>query len=320
MNHNADSAAALNHAQATFRNPTASAGELKDAAEATRAVVREIDEANEAAPKRRVAVLASMNRLADMIALLEAIDVENRTRALQREVAVAVAAALDGRARDAAQAEAARDEARKPFTAQTKKASELAKRIAEYPALAAAIVGLLRTDVLVARFGSIAYSRVPVRGSHVSYERTIRLPRMLATQERLTATRLLGYWPPRHNDFSILEGQYYHDTDRDPIAGPIYELGQKDAVSDEAVDRALARAQAALVSEYNRICAAIGELLDLDDKVSPADRAARYPDGALIFDSALYPQHWLPGVMGKAFNGFARIALPSIFSPAMAAE
>ena len=312
--------AALEQAHAALRNPTASASELKAAADVARASVRELDGLSEAAPKRRAGVLANTKPLADMVASLEAIDGENRTRALQREVAVALGGALDTRARDAAKAEAARDEARKPFAGETKRAHELAKRVAEYPTLAARIVSLFRSDALVARFGSSAYSRVPVRGSHVGFERTIRLPRMLATPERLTATRLLGYWPPKYSDFSELESVYYHDTDTDLIAGPIYELSQKGPVSNEDVDRVVARATALLVSEYSKVCAAIRELLALDDQITAADRDARYPDGALIFDPAMFPEHWQIGAMNKTFNGYPRVALPMIDGMALAAE
>ena len=113
---------------------------------------------------------------------------------------------------------------------------------------------------------------------------------------------------------------YYHDTDNDLIAGPIYELSQKGPVSNEDVDRVLARAQALLVSEYSKVCAAIRELLALDDQITAADRDGRYPDGALIFDPAMFPTHWQIGVMNKTFNGFPRIALPGIDGMAMAAE
>jgi hypothetical protein len=320
MNPNTDFAAALERSLAVLSNAAASAATLKLSAEDARGAVRGIDEANEAAPKRRAGVLANTKPLADMVASLEAIDGENRTRALQREVAVAVAAALDERVRDAAKTEAIRDEARKPFAAETKRANELAKRFAEYRALAERIVGLFRSDALVARFGSNAYSRVPARGSHVSFVRTFRLPRVLATPEHLTATRLLGFWPPKWNNFEGLEAPYRHDEEPDLVAGPVYELCQKSIISDGDIDRVVGRATALLVSEYSKACAAIRELLALDDQITAADRAVRYPDGGMIFDSALFPEHWHLGLMSKSINGYARIALPVIDGVAMAAE
>ena len=117
-----------------------------------------------------------------------------------------------------------------------------------------------------------------------------------------------------------MESVYYHDTDNDLIAGPIYELSQKGTVSNEDVDRAVARATTLLVSEYSKVCAAIRELLALDDPITAADRASRYPDGGMIFNSALFPEHWHLGLMSKGINGYPRIALPPIDGLALAAE
>lgn len=322
MNSNPDFAAALERSLAVLSDGASSAAKLKLAAEEARRVVVTIDAECELAPARETEVLNAMagKSLAETLAALRKLYDEMPNRALTRKIVEALAEQLAARSRDAAKTEAMRDEARKPFAAETKRAHEFAKRFAEYPTLAARIVSLFRSDVLVARFGSSAYSRVPVLGSHVSFERTIRLPRMLATPERLTATRLLGYWPPKYSDFSGLESVYYHDTDNDLIAGPIYELSQKGTVSNEDVDRAVARATALLVSEYSKVCAAIRELLVLDDQITVAVGAARYPDGALIFDSALFPEHWHLGLMSKSINGYARIALPPIDGLALAAE
>jgi hypothetical protein len=325
---------ALEQAAAVLADLVSTSAELSGAAESARASARSLDDALARHPARKAEIFgaiappappASAYRLrarsiGETIDAVLAHGCDYQTLMAQHEIASWIAAALDVRSRDAAKAEAARDEARKPFVAETKRAHEFAKRFAEYPTLAARIVSLFRSDVLIARFGSSAYSRVPVRGSHINFERTIRLPRMLATPERLTATRLLGYWPPKYSDFSGLESVYYHDTDNDLIAGPIYELSQKGTVSNEDVDRVVARATTLMVSEYSKVCATIRELLALDDQITAADRDGRYPDGALIFDPAMFPTHWQIGVMNKTFNGFPRIALPGIDGMAMAAE
>jgi hypothetical protein len=319
---NTDFATMLEQALGVLQNRGASAADCGAAAEQARRAVHGIDTENESAPQRESQILAAMVPAGgkSIVETLEALDKVGEQRALMRKIATALAAALDVRSRDAAKAESARDEARKPFAAETKRAHEFAKRFAEYPTLASRIVSLFQSDVLVARFGSNAYSRVPVRGSHVSFERTIRLPRMLATPERRTAMRLLGFWPPKWNNFEGLEAPYYHDDEPDRIAGPVHELCQKSIISDGDVDRVVARAQTALVSEYHRTCAAVRELLALDDQITAADRGAKYPDGALIFDPAMFPAHWQIGVMNKTINGYPRVALPVIDGMAMAAE
>jgi hypothetical protein len=322
MNPNPDFAAMLEQALATRSNRTASSAELRAAAEQARSVVVAIDAENERSPQREAEILAAMvsKSISETLTALAALDDEKSRRMLERKVATHLAATHDVRVHDRAKFEAERDEARKPFAAETKRAHELAKRFAEYRTLAERIVGLFRSDALVARFGSNAYSRVPVRGSHVSFVRTFRLPRVLATPERLTATRLLGFWPPKWNNFEGLEAPYRHDEEPDFIAGPVYELCQKSIISDGDIDRVVGRATALLVSEYSKVCAAIRELLALDDQITAADRAARYPDGGMIFDSALFPEHWHLGLMSKSINGYARIALPVIDGVAMAAE
>ena len=208
MNPNTDFAAVLEQALGTLSNRTTSAAELKVAAEEACGVVRAIDEAHEQAPSRESQILAAMTggvSIAATIAALGELDEESVRRMLMRKVATHLGAVIDGQSHDAEKIEKARDEARRPFAAQTRRVQELAAAFATYPTHAARIVSLFRSDALIGRFGSEAYSRVPVLGSHISFERTIRLPRMLATPERLTATRLLGYWPPKYSDFSGLE-------------------------------------------------------------------------------------------------------------------
>jgi hypothetical protein len=330
----ADVIPALEQVAGVLANSAATSGEFSAAAELSRAAVSALDDALAGHQASKAEIFSAIAppvaapgkyqlRARSIVETVEAVLAHGRdgeTLSARREIAVWLAAQLDVRAREAERAEAARDEARKPFAAETKRAHEFAKRFAEYPTLAARIVSLFRSDVLIARFGSSAYSRVPVRGSHINFERTIRLPRMLATPERLTATRLLGYWPPKYSDFSGLESVYYHDTDNDLIAGPIYELSQKGTVSNEDVDPVVVRATTLMVSEYSKVCAAIRELLALDDQITAADRDARYPDGALIFDPAMLPEHWQIGAMNKTFNGYPRVALPMIDGMALAAE
>ena len=137
---------------------------LKLAADDARGVVRGIDEANEAAPKRRAGVLANTKPLADMVASLEAIDERESNRALQREVAAAVAAALDDAC--AKLRRRLRLCATKRGSSQRSKSEpELAKPSSRLALYAPAHCCLFRSDSLVVKFGKIAYSRVPVPGT-----------------------------------------------------------------------------------------------------------------------------------------------------------
>ena len=308
--------AAVEHALAVFSSSAASASEFRASAQAARAAVRAFDAKNESAPNRRAGVLADLKpRLAEMVALLEAIDDEDRTRALQREVAVALAAQLDARARAAEKVEAARDEARKPFLDQTRRAHELAEKVTSvFPSLAARIIHLFRDDMLISKLGAGAYSRLPrPQGTHIAYERTYRVPLVLATDEILAATKLPGHWPLRGGDYSLLDQPHFEDED-DEIVGPLRAQLQKSAASEGDVDRSIARAQAHLLAEYRKAVDAIEDLLRFDATITAADRALKYPDGAPIFDETKLPADWSLARMKQ------RIQLPTIGSPAMAAE
>ena len=173
---------------------------------------------------------------------------------------------------------------------------------------------------MITKLGKSAYSRTPTpRGSHIAYERTFHVPRTIAMEEVLRATKLPGFWPPRYSDFSVLETAYHHDIENDRIAGPLVELCQnadqrRIVLSQDDVDRAIARAQAALVTGLNKVCAALGELLARDAEITASGRDARYPDGALIFDQTMFPENWRVGMMTRF------VSLPTISSPALAAE
>lgn len=224
---------ALEQSLAVLANGAAAAAMLKLAAEEARGAVRGIDEANEAAPKRRAAVLANTKPLADMVALLEALDGENKTRALQREVAVVVAAALDTRARDAEKAEDARNKARSPFQSQTRRAQELAEAFATYPALATRVGELFVTDIDVKRRAKSAYSRVPRGPSRaVGYSEAFEPPRTIAKPEILQKTilprvhkgnRTDFYFPGPYGDIKFIEKQH---IEFGPDAGIVCELAE----------------------------------------------------------------------------------------------
>lgn len=253
------------------------------------------------------------NSIADTIKALSELDDENQTRALQREVAVALAAHLDARAREAEAVEAAIEAKRKPFAAQTERVDNLVKRFAEFSALAGRVVELFRDDILISKFGVAGYSNLPrPRGSHVAIERTFRVPRVLATQEVLAATKLHGHWPPRFNDYSVLERPHFEEDD-DQIIRPLRALINSKPAAESDVDAAIARAQAMLLAEYNKAVRAIEDLLRLDATITAEDRALKYPDGAYVFDEEKFPSDWLIGRMSQ------RIKLPSL-NAAMAAE
>jgi hypothetical protein len=327
-------AAALEQPFAALQNRTASAGELKAAAEAARAAVRALDAERELAPEREAKILSEMTpptitpgippsrgrSIAEKVAALVKLDDETSRRTLDRKIAVGVAEQLDRLARSAAKAEAERDEKRKPFAELTRRAQEYALRVADYPAIAARVPSLFRTDCVIAQLGGSAYSRTPSpNGSHVRNERTFNVPRTIATEGILKTTKLPGFWPPRWSDYSLLERQDYEFADDAAIVGPLRDLCQNHderriVVSENQVDAAVARAQALLVAELNTVRAALGKLLAHDASITASDRDARYPDASPIFDPMSFPENWRVGMMSRF------ITLPSLASPAMAAE
>jgi hypothetical protein len=171
MNPNTDFAAMLERAYAALQNRTASAGELKTAAEAARAAVSAIDEAMAAATQRERQVLARMTpppesylrsrSIAQTREALEALAGEDRTRMLDRKIAARFAADLDALARDAEAAEKARDEKRKPFLDQTRRARDYTQRVAEAPKLFKQVVSQFSADIVIAHLGKGAWSRTP---------------------------------------------------------------------------------------------------------------------------------------------------------------
>jgi hypothetical protein len=337
MNPSTDFAAMLEQALRLLSQRGASSEELSASGEEMREVVRKIDEGEAAAPQHRASVLTippteRAPLLAAIVRALETLDAEDRNRAVEREIAVSLAAQLDARACAVAETEALRDKARKPFEAETKRARDLAKRIGEAPKLFKQVVSQFRADIVTAHLGKSAWSRTPrPQGSHIGYDISFDdiVPRIIATQEALSSVRLPGF---SKHDFSALERYRYEDTDSEyfgaVIAQSLQELRdlirnhdeRRIVLSDEGVARAVQRAQTVLVTEYNKTCGAIRELLALDAKITATDFAARYPDGAPIFDPAMFPEHWHLGMMSKSINGYPRVALPSLGGLARAAE
>ena len=249
MNSGTDFAAMLEQARAALQNRTASASEFKAAAEELRGAVRNLDALSEEAPKRRADVLANTKpQLADMVASLEAIDGEDKRRALQREVAVAFAAALDTRARDAEKAEEARNKARSPFQSQTRRAQELAAAFATYPDLETRVGELFVTDIDVRRQAKSAYSSVPRGPSRaVAYSEAFEPPRAIAKPEILQKTilprvqngnRTDSYFPGRYGEITFIEKQHIEFGPDAGIVGELAELS-RGAPAAEAVDRAV---------------------------------------------------------------------------------
>ena len=169
----ADVIPALEQVAGVLANSAATSGEFSVVAELSLAAVSALDDALAGHQASKAEIFSAIAppvaapgkyrlRARSIVETVEAILAHGRDGEIlstRREIAVWLAAQLDARAGDAAKAESARDEARKPFAAETKRAHEFAKRFAEYPTLAARIVALFRTDILVARFGSSAYSR-----------------------------------------------------------------------------------------------------------------------------------------------------------------
>jgi len=129
----------------------------------------------------------------------------------------------------------------------------------------------------------------------------------------MAAIKLPDHWPPRFNDYAILEQRHFEEDD-DEIVRPLRALINKRPSSESEIDAAVARAQACLLAEYRKAAAAIEGLLHLDATITAADRELKYPDHAPVFDLALFPPYWIIGRMRQ------RIQLPSLGALAMAAE
>ena len=230
-------------AHATLSNRTATAAELRAAADQARLVIRAIDAENELAPQREAEILARLTskKISETISDLGRLGDEGSTRAHLRKVGTHLAAALDARAIEMAARE--RDPA--------------VQREAQMQALFAKIPALFRTDHVVSTLGKSAYSRVPRPvGSHVSYIREFSVPRALG-QSVMESTRVPGHWPPRHSNFAEIEQPHYmHDAD-EGIVAPLRQLCQKSSVSEDEVQIAIDRAQHVLLNEFARVCAEI---------------------------------------------------------------
>jgi hypothetical protein len=312
--------AALEQAHAALQKRTASAGELKAAAEGAHAAVRALDTENELAPQREAQILAGMASpggpsMDYVLTALAAIDDEMSRRMLECKIATHLAAALDVRVRERAKFEAERDEARRPFAAQTRRATELAEKIlAIYLPNAAKVITLFYDDVLVSRLGEVAYSHLPApEGTHINYVRTWHVQRLLTTPEVMSATKLPEHWPPRYSDYSVLEQRQHFEEDDDEIICPLRALVKRGPTSETEVDAAIARAQSAMLAQYRQAVDAIEDLLRLDATITVADRELKYQDHCLVFDPALFPSYWLLGRMKH------RVVLPSLTGPARVA-
>jgi hypothetical protein len=325
-----DIGAALDQALRLLSRSVAPAAEFTAAIQETQAAIGALDEAATAASQRRASVLTippteQSRGLAAIVTALETLDADGRRRALQREVALAFLAQLEVRSREAKKAQAMRDEARKPFDAETKRARDYAKRVVDALGRFDQVVHLFRTDAILTKLAVATYSCVPSpQGTHVAYERNITVEPAIATQERLRATRLPGRWRGSDSDVQYLIPSNWscnmeEDGADDRIVGPLRELcrqadDRRITLSNGQVDQVLAQAQAVVMREYDNAAIAIREVLALDAQLAAADRAARYPDGALIFDPSMFPENWLVGSMSR------RVVLPSIGGMAMAAE
>jgi hypothetical protein len=228
--------------------------QLRDAAAQAREAVTEIDAESETAPSREAATLARMMSPGGpstvyVLEELRKLEDEASARMLQRKVAVALAAQLDGRVREVEAREAARD------PAEVRREQEKARREAEKEALFAKVPVLFRTDFVVSKLGAAAYSRTPPpQGSRVSYVRNFTVPRVL--ENLMAATKVQG-WPPRHGDFARIEWQNSEIEEDEKIVAPLRLLAEKSSVSDDEVQIAIDRAQATLLREFAQVCTEI---------------------------------------------------------------
>lgn len=317
---------ALEQAAAVLADLDATSVEIRGAAESARASVREADkalaghEASEteiftaiAPPAPRAGAYRLRARsMRETVDALLAHDRGGQILAAQRKIAVWLGAELDTRAEQVKQAEATRDEARKPFREQTRRARELAEKIsAVFAPNSALVMKLFCDDVVICRLAGAAYSYLPRSGTHVGSYAIWTVPPCLATDNILAATKLPGHWPPGWNGRSPLAGPFDKEDD-DEIVRPLRTLTQKGPESAEEVDRALAIAQSLLLRKYLTAVDAIEEVLDLDAAVSVEDRKLKYPDGEFIFADSNFPDFWRVGRMRSVVKlsraGLAQVA------------
>jgi hypothetical protein len=245
----------LDQLLAVLWNRSASVAQLRDAAAQAREAVTKLDAESEGAPSREAATLARMMSPGGpstvyVLEELRKFEDESSHRALTRKVAAALAATLDGRVRELEAIEAA-----KPAE-QRRREQEQAEREAKLQGLFARIPVLFRTDFVASQFGKVAYSRTPPpQGRQISYVRTFDVPRMLG-QSVMTATRVPG-WPPKHGDFARIEWPNSDIEEEETTVAPLRLLCEKNTVSDNEVQIAIARAQTTLLNEFGRVCAEI---------------------------------------------------------------
>ena len=210
--------AGLDQLLAILWDRSPSVAQLRDAAAQAREAVTEIDAESEAAPSREAATLARMMSPGGpstvyVLEELRKLEDEASARMLQRKVAVALAAQLDGRVREVEAREAARD------PAEVRREQEQARREAEKEALFAKVPVLFRTDFVVSqtRSGRLFPHSAPARLVMSAYARNFTVPRVLANL--MAATKVQG-WPPRHGDFARIEWPNSEIEEDEKIVGP----------------------------------------------------------------------------------------------------
>lgn len=311
--------AALEDALGVLNDSLAASAALAAAAERARGVVSTVDAGLAGQPERRELVLFAMQIQSqgrmrpksprETVDALLTLEVDRRALEAQREIAAWIAGVLDARVRDVKAAERERDKARAPFAPQAERAAEIAERISGFPDLAARLIWLFRCDALIARFGTGAASRIPAPpGQHIVFERTWRIPKIV-TDEQLRATKLPPHWYGGEREIRDLDRPFYDDVETvdaaiAPATRVLRELSQKPdkrelVLTEQMVEQAVAVAQAALLAALGEVAGQIRELVALDGLITKEDRALRYPDGALIFDPALFPKGWTPGHTGR---------------------
>jgi hypothetical protein len=104
-----------------------------------------------------------------------------------------------------------------------------------------------------------------------------------------------SYFPGRYGDLTFIE-----NPNLDVDASIVVELAEMatGAPTAEAVNRAVATADAQLIGEFGKVIASIASLKALDASITSEEFSARYLDGVLIFDPSMFPE-WVPRVMAR---------------------
>lgn len=288
--------ALLQEARAVIFDKDFSSTALKIAGEKAIAAKSQYEAFSQTTLASRAAITIGTGSLGEIDAALDKVEMTAKVAARRAEMAGHIAAEGSRTGHQRAEVEAARKRgANAPLAA---RAEKLEIAVAAYPSAAKRIIQLLRADAGVrgAAPGAIYYApdfRSPNSASSMSVKDIAQPPLALSyVRERL---QLPGFWPTRDNGF--LDGDRLDDSDPDKIehekiVSPLRVKG----VSTAAIYDLVRQADVVIVTEYEKACKTLAEMVRLDRELVGKEIEVRYSDGGLVFGRDRFP-HWTPGRM-----------------------